>query len=115
MENMGENGANGSDEEQFNNGGFDDVENRVEAREDSMEASPAVSRDEIEVDDNQIGLDHPPPQMNPEENDISQSNEDVGSPSLYNPQSPQNSPGSESSTNVKTDHMDRASDLLMAV
>ncbi|XP_022717683.1 homeobox-leucine zipper protein PROTODERMAL FACTOR 2-like [Durio zibethinus] len=123
MENMGENGANGSDdiqednyEEQFNNGGFDNIENRVEAMEHSMEPLPAASRDEIEVDDNQLGLNHPP-EMNPEEDndDISQSNEDVGSPSLYNPQSPTNSPGSESSTNVRTDHVQRASDLLMAV
>ncbi|XVF70556.1 hypothetical protein PTKIN_Ptkin11bG0171200 [Pterospermum kingtungense] len=114
---MDENGGNGSDdiqEEQINNGGVDDVENRVEAREDSMEGSPAVSRDEIEVDDNQLGLDQPP-QMDPDEDDISQSNEDLGSPSVYNVQSPQDSPGSESSTNVRTDHMQRAGDLLMAV
>ncbi|XWS09843.1 hypothetical protein CRYUN_Cryun39dG0024300 [Craigia yunnanensis] len=118
---MGENGANRNDdiqeenlEEEFNNGGFDIIENRVEARKDSMEALPAASRDEIEVDDNQLGLDHPP-EMNPEDDGISQSNEDVGFPTLYNPQSPQNSPGSESSTNVRTDHMHRASDLLMVI
>ncbi|XVF03952.1 hypothetical protein REPUB_Repub05bG0038000 [Reevesia pubescens] len=116
MVNMGEIGANVSDdiqeanhEEEFNNGGFDNIENRVEV---SMEALPAPSRDEI--DDNQLGLDHPPDQMNPEENDVI--NEDVGSPALYNPQPPQiYSPGSESSTNVGTNHMHRASDLLMAV
>ncbi|XVE80321.1 hypothetical protein DITRI_Ditri14bG0130500 [Diplodiscus trichospermus] len=79
-----------------------------------MEGSPAVSG-EIAVDDNNLGL-NPPPEMNPEEDNISQSNdENVGSPSVYNPQSPQNSPGSESSTNVRTDHMHRVSDLLMKV
>ncbi|KAG8502728.1 hypothetical protein CXB51_000615 [Gossypium anomalum] len=40
---------------------------------------------------------------------------DEVSPLLYNPPSPQNSSGSESSTNAKPDHMNRASDLLMAV
>ncbi|TYI42333.1 hypothetical protein ES332_A01G091300v1 [Gossypium tomentosum] len=44
-----------------------------------------------------------------------QNNENFGSPLLYNPPSAQNSPGSESSTNAKPDHMNRASDLLMAV
>ncbi|XVF77590.1 hypothetical protein PTKIN_Ptkin14bG0057500 [Pterospermum kingtungense] len=66
-------------------------------------AAAAASRDEIEVDDNQLGLGNPPV-MNPEEDDIS----------LYNSQSPQSSLGSESSTNVRTEHMNRSSNLLMA-
>lgn len=49
--------------------------------------------------------------------EVSQSTENVGSPSVYNvDQSPQNSPGSESSTNVRPEFVrHRASDLLMAV
>ncbi|KAK9005074.1 hypothetical protein V6N11_042522 [Hibiscus sabdariffa] len=74
----------------------------------------AALRDEIGVQDNRLGLDQPP-EMNPQQDDVLPDNEEYGSPSVYHPQSPQNSPGSESSTNVKPDNMNRASDLLMAV
>ncbi|KAE8725500.1 hypothetical protein F3Y22_tig00008706pilonHSYRG00099 [Hibiscus syriacus] len=123
MDNMGENGANGSVniqqdnnlEELFNNVSFDNFQNIVEAgEEDPVGGFQAALMDEIEVADYQLGLDQPP-EMNPEENANLHGNEEFSSPSLYNPQSPQNSPGSESSTNVKPDQMNRASDLLMAV
>ncbi|GMJ10297.1 protodermal factor 2 [Hibiscus trionum] len=118
MDNVGGNGANGrynNLEEQFNNGGFDNIQNIVARElEDPMVGFQAALRDEIGVPDNQLGLDQPP-EMNPQQDDILPNNEEFSSPSLYNPQSPQNSPGSESSTNVKPDHMNRASDLLMAV
>ncbi|KAG8502718.1 hypothetical protein CXB51_000491 [Gossypium anomalum] len=69
---------------------------------------------EIEANYIQFGA-NPPPEMNPVEDYFVQNNENFGSPLLYNPPSPQNSPSSESSTNAKPDHMNRASDLLMAV
>ncbi|KAE8734906.1 putative CTD small phosphatase-like protein 2 [Hibiscus syriacus] len=123
MANMGENRANGSGniqqdnnlEELFNNAGFDNSQNIVEAgEEDPVGGFQAALMDEIEAADYHLGLDQPP-EMNPEENAILHGNEEFSSPSLYNPQSPQNSPGSESSTNAKPDQMNRASDLLMAV
>ncbi|KAE8681032.1 putative CTD small phosphatase-like protein 2 [Hibiscus syriacus] len=117
MDNMGGNGSYNIQylEEQFNNGGFDDIEKIVGTKEleESMEGFQAALMDGIEVDDSQLGLDQPP-EKNPED-DILHSNEEFSSPSLYNPQSPQNSSGSESSTNVKSDHVNRAGDLLMAV
>ncbi|KAL4272086.1 hypothetical protein GQ457_13G002460 [Hibiscus cannabinus] len=118
MDNMGGNGANGGYNnlgEQFNNGGFDNFQNIVARElEDPMVGFQAALRDEIGVEDNQLGLNQPP-EMNPQQDDVLPDNEEYSSPSVYHPQSPQNSPGSESSTNVRPDNMNRASDLLMAV
>ncbi|KAE8654241.1 hypothetical protein F3Y22_tig00117056pilonHSYRG01205 [Hibiscus syriacus] len=120
MDNMGENGSGNIQqdnnlEELFNSVDFDNFQNIIEAgEEDPVGGFQAALRDEIEVADCHLGLDQPP-EMNPEENAILHSNEEFSSPSLYNPQSLQNSPGSESSTNVKPDQMNWASDLLMPV
>lgn len=47
--------------------------------------------------------------------DVHQNDEDTSSPSLSVRASPQDSPDSRASTNVTSDQMNRASDLLMAV
>ncbi|TXG75073.1 hypothetical protein ES332_1Z018000v1 [Gossypium tomentosum] len=122
MANIGGNCENVSDNiqqnnilEVFNNGYFENIQNIVVARDEvPMVGLQEAPRCEIEVNYNQFGA-NPPPEMNPVEDYFVQNNENSGSPLLYNPSSPQNSPGSESSTNAKPDHMNRASDLLMAV
>ncbi|KAK5844708.1 hypothetical protein PVK06_000849 [Gossypium arboreum] len=122
MANIGGNCENVSDNiqqnnilEVFNNGYFENIQNIVVARDEvPMVGLQEAPRYEIEVNYNQFGA-NPPPEMNPVEDYFVQNNENSGSPLLYNPSSPQNSPGSESSTNAKPDHMNRASDLLMAV
>ncbi|KAG8502719.1 hypothetical protein CXB51_000487 [Gossypium anomalum] len=122
MANIGGNGENVSDDiqqnnilEVFNNGYFDKIQNIVVAGDEvpmvGLQEAPGY---EIEANYNQFGA-NPPPKMNPVDDYFVQNNENFGSPLLYNPPSPQNSPGSESSTNAKPDHMNRASDLLMAV
>ncbi|KAG8502721.1 hypothetical protein CXB51_000618 [Gossypium anomalum] len=100
MANIGGNGENVSDDiqqnnilEVFSNGYFDKIQNIVVAGDESYGGITRSSWEDYFV----------------------QNNENFGSLLLYNTPSPQNSPDSESSTNSKPDHMNRASDLLMAV
>ncbi|KAG8502713.1 hypothetical protein CXB51_000489 [Gossypium anomalum] len=122
MANIGGNGENVSDDiqqnnilEVFSNGYFDKIQNIVVVGDEvPMVALQEAPGYEIEANYNQFGA-NAPPEMNPVEDYFVQNNENFGSPLLYNPPSPQNSSGSESSTNAKPDHMNRASDLLMVV